>query len=494
MLESNFGEGKSVNLQYFGLPATKPGDAGREGTSIMSRTSYDANGLRQFADGQVVDVKPTISVVGLGYVGAVSVGCLARLGFQVIGVDVAADKVDAISEGRAEFVESGLQELLRSGLKHGLIRATEDLIAAVRDSDVTLLSVGTPTAADGGCDLSYVRAASVQIGAALASKPGYHTVVLRCSVPPGTTLDVVVPEIEKASGKTMGRDFGICFNPEFLREGVAVDDFQHPARTVIGASDERAARVVQEIFASIDAPIMLTSIAAAEMVKYLDNVWHATKVVFANEAGRICKSLGIDSHVVMNLFVADTKLNISPTYLRPGFAFGGSCLPKEVRAVRHLARMRDLSLPLIESLMPSNRNQIEEAVRLLEPFKGRCIGILGLAFKPGTDDLRESPALALIALLRRQGARIAAFDPNLSRASLEWLSHGHAGVAEQNVTELLVADGDALMAACDVVVVTYKCEPFRKLVRGRPPHVHVLDLARLEKVPPAESTYAGIAW
>ena len=466
----------------------------------MSHTLYSVNAKRETAGGraQAAGQQPSISIIGLGYVGAVSIGCLAKLGYRMVGVDIDEVKIRAVNEGRAPFVESGLQDLLKHGLKQELISATTNLAAAVRDTDVTLLSVGTPTSPDGGCDLSYVRTASAAIGAGLATKSDYHVVVLRCSVPPGTTLDVVVPEIEKASGKKLGVDFGVCFNPEFLREGVAVQDFYRPSRTVIGASDERAGAVVQEIFAEIDAPIMQTTIAAAEMVKYLDNVWHATKIVFGNEAGRLCKSLGIDSHVVMNLFLADTKLNISPTYLSPGFAFGGSCLPKEVRAVQHLAKTHNISLPLVDSLIESNRSHIELAVRLLEPFKGKRIGILGLSFKPGTDDLRESAALELIKRLRQKGEQVSAYDPNLPASRVAPIANGHAlskGEEERaELAKLLVADGEALIAASDVVVVTHATEEFRKLVRNRPRHVHVLDLARLEKVPPLDPNYVGIAW
>ncbi len=268
--------------------------------------------------------KPAISVVGLGYVGAVSMACLSHLGFRMVGVDIAANKVDLINSGRSPIVENRLEDLLGEGVEGGLIAATDNLVTAVLQTDVTMISVGTPTANDGSCDLTFVRKASQEIGQAIAMKSSYHAVVLRCSVPPGTTLDVVAPEIEKASGKKLGPDFGVCFNPEFLREGVAVADFFAPPKTVVGASDDRAASTVSGIYEAVDKRVIFTSIAAAEMVKYVDNVWHATKVAFGNEVGRICKALDIDSHDVMDIFVQDKKLNLSPYYLKPGFAFGGS--------------------------------------------------------------------------------------------------------------------------------------------------------------------------
>ena len=268
--------------------------------------------------------RPAISVVGLGYVGAVSMACLAHLGFRMVGIDISPIRVDAVKSGKSPIVEERLGELLAEGCERNLIDATHNLVAAVLDTDVTFVSVGTPTAADGSCDLTYVRQASRAIGHAIRMKSSYHVVVMRCSIPPGTTLDVVAPEIEAASGLKLGQGFGVCFNPEFLREGVAVADFFAPPKTVIGASDPRAAAVVKAIYTAIDPNCIFTSIPAAEMVKYADNVWHATKVAFGNEIGRVCKGLDIDSHDVMNIFVKDLKLNLSPYYLKPGFAFGGS--------------------------------------------------------------------------------------------------------------------------------------------------------------------------
>ncbi|MGL4395034.1 MAG: nucleotide sugar dehydrogenase, partial [Hyphomicrobium sp.] len=381
-------------------------------SSVVARTR-DYVSAENSVEIAVEAEKPAISVIGLGYVGAVSMACLSHLGFRMVGVDVSREKVQAISEGRSPIVEERLGDLLQDGVKTGHITATQNLVAAVLETNVTFLSVGTPTSKDGGCDFTYVRQASRAIGQAIAMKSDYHVVVLRCSVPPGTTLDVVVPEVEMASGKKLGRDFGVCFNPEFLREGVAVADFFAPPKTVVGASDKRAEDTVTAIYGAVDKNVIFTSIEAAEMVKYVDNVWHATKVAFGNEVGRLCKKLDIDSHDVMNIFVKDLKLNLSPYYLKPGFAFGGSCLPKEVRAVSHIAKQMGVDVPLIDSLTVTNSRHIAEAVNLLQPFAGKRIGFLGVTFKPGTDDMRESPTLEVMAALLAKGETIKAYDSNL---------------------------------------------------------------------------------
>lgn len=341
-----------------------------------------------FAPFAIVEPRVAISVVGLGYVGAVSTGCLAGLGHRVVGVDIDPVKTGAIREGRAPLHEEGLEALLQDALAQGLVDATDDLASAVADTDMTFVSVGTPTAPDGGCDFGPILAAARGIGEGLRRKGRYHVVVMRCSVPPGSTMGVMVPAIEAASGLRHGEDFGICFNPEFLREGVAIADFHAPPKTVIGATDARAANMLARIYDRIDDKIITTTIEVAEMVKYVDNVWHATKVTFANEIGRLCKPLEVDSHAVMDIFVQDTKLNLSPYYLKPGFAYGGSCLPKEVRAVTHMAESLGVDLPLIANLDRSNKVQVEEALRMIRATGARRVAVLGLAFKPGTDDLR----------------------------------------------------------------------------------------------------------
>lgn len=445
---------------------------------------------------------PAISIIGLGYVGVVSVGCLSARGFNVVGVDIDTNKVANVASGRSPIIERGLDELLAKGKLDGLISATRDLADAVLTTDVTLMAVGTPTSPDGGCDMTYLRTASRSIGAALARKKSYHCVILRCSVPPGTTMGVVVPEIEAASGKKAGVDFGICFCPEFLREGTAVADFADPPKTVIAPSDPRAEAIARQVIANPGQKVLISTIAAAEALKYADNIWHATKVVFANEIGRLCKSMDVDSHEVMSLFVEDTKLNLSPYYLKPGFAFGGSCLPKEVRAAVHISARDGISLPLVDSLLHSNECQIAEAHRLVKAFTGKTIGLLGVTFKPGTDDLRESPMVELLARLLRDGETVRVYDPNVRAgkslsAQLRSILAAHPDL-QPAIDALekgdIVVGLDDVMKGCDVVIAAHGTAPIREAVKARRADVHVIDLVRLYPEIPAEKTYQGIGW
>lgn len=444
---------------------------------------------------------PSISVIGLGYVGAVSTACLSSLGHRVVGVDVDALKVDAIASGQSPIHERDLERLLGLGVRNGLIEATTDGITAIRNTDITFVSVGTPTAEDGGCDDRAIRASARTIGEALRDKESLHTVVMRCSVPPGTTLGVMIPEIEAASGKRVNEHFGVCFNPEFLREGTAVEDFRTPPKTVIGTQDSRTGEIIAQLYEPVDAAPIITSIDAAEMVKYVDNVWHATKVCFANEVGRICKPLGVDSHRVMDIFVQDQKLNLSPYYLKPGFAFGGSCLPKEVRAVRHLARQSEVRVPLIESLIPSNVGQIAAAIDAVRKTEAKRIGVLGLAFKPGTDDLRESPILEVIDALMSDDCEIVAFDPAVHRDTrlddqFAYIRHACPHLAEtvRRLPNMLRDDPRVVVDNAEAVIVTHRHPDFSALIESRLGKLAVIDLARLFDRPISAQGYHGIAW
>lgn len=447
-----------------------------------------------------VVARPSVSVIGLGYVGAVSTACLAGLGHRVIGVDLDPVKVEAIAAGRAPIHEKDLDRLLGDGVADGLISATDDLVTAVAETDITFVSVGTPTAEDGGCDDRYIRAAARSIGEGLARKAAFHVVVMRCSIPPGTTLDVMVPEIEAASGLKVGADFGVCFNPEFLREGVAVEDFHNPPKTVIGVTDDVTADLMRQLYADVDADPVVTSIEVAEMVKYVDNVWHATKVTFANEVGRLCKPLAVDSHEVMDIFVRDTKLNLSPYYLKPGFAYGGSCLPKEVRAVTHIARNLGVDLPLIGALEHSNATQIAEAARLVKATGARRVAVLGLAFKPGTDDLRESPILEVMAELLEAGIEIAAHDPAITtetriEAQLAYVAHAAQGLGQLAIglRDMLVTDASDAVAVADAVIVTHAHPDYRALAAAT--DKPVIDVARLWKSRADQPlNLCGIGW
>jgi len=443
---------------------------------------------------------PSIAVIGLGYVGAVSTACLAGLGHRVIGVDLDPVKVGDIAAGRAPIHEKDLDALLAAGVADGLVSATDDLAAAVAGTDVTFVSVGTPTAEDGGCDDRYIRAAARSIGEGLARKAAFHVVVMRCSIPPGTTMSVMVPEIEAASGLKAGRDFGVCFNPEFLREGVAVEDFHNPPKTVIGVTDEATAELMRRLYSAVDPDPVVTSVEVAEMVKYVDNVWHATKVTFANEVGRLCKPLDVDSHQVMDIFVRDTKLNLSPYYLKPGFAYGGSCLPKEVRAVAHIAGGLGVDLPLIGALERSNATQIAEAARLVKATGARRVAVLGLAFKPGTDDLRESPILEVMAELLDAGIEVAAHDSAITAetridAQLAYVAHASKGLAQlaTGLRDMLAADAADAVAQADAVIVTHAHADYRALAAAT--DKPVIDVARVWKNHADQpANLCGIGW
>lgn len=446
-------------------------------------------------------LKPSISVIGLGYVGAVSTACLANMGHRIVGVDIDKIKTQQISEGVSPIHEAGLGELLSQGVDSALITATSDVAIAVSQTDVTFVSVGTPTSKDGGCDYRFIKSAARAIGIGIAKKNAYHVVVMRCSIPPATTLGVMVPEIEAASGLKMGVDFGVCFNPEFLREGTAIVDFFEPPKTVIGANDKKAAKIVSNIFSQVDDNIIITTIEVAEMVKYVDNVWHATKVCFANEVGRVCKPLNIDSHKVMDIFVQDTKLNLSPYYLKPGFAYGGSCLPKEVRAVAHLADILGADTPLINSLSKTNEIQIENATQLVRDTEKKKIGFLGLAFKPGTDDLRESPVLEVMNTLIKEGYDVSAYDPAIQKNTriqnqFGYVQHvcPHLKPVINALPKLLKEQGQQITNECDVVVVTHKSPQIQNLIASQLGRVVVIDLVRLFKEQPNFDGYQGIGW
>ncbi len=447
-----------------------------------------------------VTEKACVSVVGLGYVGAVSTACLSSLGHPVIGVDIDTTKTQQIASGVSPIHEKDLGRLLSEGVEQDLISATTDLTQAVIDSDVTFVSVGTPTSADGGCDFSYIDAAARSIGAGLAQKDDFHVVVMRCSIPPGTTLGMMAPIIEEVSGKTVGVDFGVCFNPEFLREGVAVADFYAPPKTVVGVTDDRSKNIMEKIYSAVDDNVIVTSVETAEMVKYIDNVWHATKVTFANEVGRLCKPLGVDSHDVMDIFVQDTKLNLSPYYLKPGFAFGGSCLPKEVRAVAHIADDIGVDLPLIQSLGRSNRAHINAAIKMARETGAKRIGVLGIAFKPGTDDLRESPILEVIAALKEEGVEVVVNDPAITKdtpleGQLSYVRHGSPGLQAMAscLPDMLVDDAADVLRQSDAIIVTHANDVYRNAL-AEEFEKPVLDLVRLNGDVNHQSNIEGIGW
>jgi GDP-mannose 6-dehydrogenase len=435
-----------------------------------------------------------ISIFGLGYVGAVSAGCLARDGHRVIGVDPNRTKVDLVNQGTTPIVEKDIGEMIATAVRDGRLSATTDVAQAVHDSDISLICVGTPSQLNGNLDLSYVRRVCEEIGAAIAAKPGFHVVVARSTMLPGSMRDVVIPTLEAASGKKAGVDFGVCNNPEFLREGTAVYDYYNPPKTVLGETDSRAGDLLVQLYAGMKAPLIRTSIETAEMVKYTDNVWHALKVGFANEIGNLCKSLGIDSHRVMEIFCQDTKLNLSPYYLKPGFAFGGSCLPKDVRALTYKGKALDVPLPILNAILPSNDLQVQRAVDMVMSKQKRRVGVLGFSFKAGTDDLRESPVVEVIERLLGKGYDLRIYDRNVNVAALTGANRDYILNHIPHISRIMVDSVAQVTDFAEVVVVGNGAAEFRDAVKTLSPHQVVVDLVRVSDQPSSTERYDGICW
>jgi GDP-mannose 6-dehydrogenase len=437
-----------------------------------------------------------VSVFGLGYVGSVSGACLAQRGHDVIGVDANPSKVAMINQGLSPVIETGLSELLTDVTRGGKFRATEAWQDAIAASEVALVCVGTPSNPNGSLSTDLVERVSEQIGSALATKDAYFVVAIRSTVLPGTVERIVIPLLESRSGKTAGRDFGVCMVPEFLREGTSVKDFFHPPRTVIGELDSRSGKTVASLFEGIEAPLVCTSIPVAESLKYADNAFHALKVTFANEIGNVCKAGDCDSHEVMNIFCMDNKLNLSPYYLKPGFAFGGSCLPKDLRALTYHARSLDVPTPLLDAILVSNKKQIERVTTLLQRYKGRSLGFLGLSFKHGTDDLRESPILEVIETMIGKGFCIAIYDEFVSIARLVGANKEYIQKEIPHVSSLMRSSAEELVHESDVVVISNGSEEFRKvLAQSTRPDQVVIDLVRIIANPKVlKGQYYGICW
>jgi GDP-mannose 6-dehydrogenase len=435
-----------------------------------------------------------ISVFGLGYVGSVTAACFADRGHQVIGVDPQAAKVDAVNGGQAPIIEEGLGTLVARNVAAGRLRATCDAEEAVCRSDLTIVCVGTPSCVNGDLDLGSVLHACGEIGGALRRQIDGHIVVIRSTVLPGTIRDRVAPALEEASGKRRGEGFSLAHNPEFLREGSAILDFHNPPKTVIGADDPRAVAALRALCTGIDGPVIVTSVEAAEMVKYADNAWHALKIAFSNEIGNVCKAAGIDSYEVMRIFCHDTKLNISEAYLRPGFAFGGSCLPKDLRALTHLGRRLDLELPVLSSVMPSNRVQVERALGRIVALGRRRISVLGFSFKAGTDDLRESPLVELVERLVGKGFDLRLYDRNINLARLIGANREFLFRTIPHIASLMVQDVETALEHGELVLVGYDEPEFRSIARRIRSDQFVLDMARINERDALEERYDGINW
>lgn len=435
-----------------------------------------------------------ISIFGLGYVGAVSAACLAERGHTVIGVDPNPQKVELINGGRAPVVEAGLGELTRKAVRERRLHATTDPESAVLGTEITFICVPTPSQANGNLDCRFIEKVCMEIGGALAGKRDYHVVVMRSTVLPGTLKSLAIPLLERASGRRAGKDFGVCHNPEFLRESTAVSDFAHPPKTVIGASDPESAERLERLYQGLPGPVIRCPIEVSEMLKYADNAWHATKITFANEIGKICKSLGIDSHAVMDIFCQDSKLNLSPYYLRPGFAFGGSCLPKDLRALTYRARSHDVSTPLLNSLMSSNREQIEHGIAMVLAARRKRIGILGFSFKAGTDDLRESPVVEVIERLIGKGFDLRLYDRNVNIAKLTGANREYIMKSIPHLSRLMVRNIEQVLDHAEVVVIGNGDEEFAGIAERLRRDQLVIDLVRVRRIEERHAHYAGICW
>jgi len=434
-----------------------------------------------------------ISIFGLGYVGSVSAACLADAGHDVLGVDVDEKKVANINAGLSPVLEPGLPELIADVVRSGKLRATS---GELQDSDLSIVCVGTPSNENGSLCLDYVRRAVQQIGAFIASRSTYHVVCIRSTVLPGTTESLVIPVLEQTSGKKAGRDFGVCMNPEFLREGSSIRDYHCPPFTVIGELDQRSGDVIAQLYAGLPAPMIRTPLAVAEMVKYAGNAFHALKITFANEMGLLCKRLGVDGTTVLDVFCQDQKLNISRAYLQPGFAFGGSCLPKDLRALLYKAKELDLEPPVLRSILTSNTHQIEEAYRLIKKTGKRKIAMVGLSFKPGTDDLRESPIAELIEMLIGKGHEVAIFDEDVSLARVYGSNRAYIDQTIPHISRLMCSSLDEAVADSDVVVVAKRSPAVENWLLNAGNGKHVIDLVRAMPQGHAQNgqRYEGICW
>ena len=435
-----------------------------------------------------------ISIFGLGYVGTVSAGCLAKNNHEIIGVDPNQTKVDLINQGKSPVIEKNIGDIIKEAVIKNKLRATVDVKDAVNCSEISFICVGTPSQDNGNLDLKYVESVCQEIGNILRDKNEFHIVVARSTMLPGSMVNTVIPILENSSGKIAGKDFGVCNNPEFLREGTAVYDFYNPPKTVIGESDEKSGDVLATVYAGMDAPLIRTDVNTAEMVKYVDNVWHALKVGFANEIGNICKKLELDGHEVMDIFCQDQKLNLSPYYLKPGYAFGGSCLPKDLRALTYKAQNLDLDLPILNAILPSNHLQIENGIKMVIEAEHKNIGILGMSFKAGTDDLRESPIVEMIERLLGKGYNIRIYDRNVNIAALVGANKDYILNHIPHISKLLCNTIDEVLTHSNTIVIGNGGKEIKDLsAKLNSQHV-IIDLVKISELGAAGGRYHGICW
>lgn len=437
-----------------------------------------------------------VSVIGIGYVGVVTSACMVKSGHDVVAVDVDPVKVKCLQEGRTPIIEPELAELIAEGVKSEKLKGTLDVRDAVMNTDITLICVGTPSRADGSLDLAYVESSLREIGEVIKDKDTFHTVVLRSTVVPGTAMGMALPLLEEVSGKIVGEEFGFGNNPEFLREGTAVYDYFNPPKIVIGAVNDKTADMMSALYSNIEAPEVKTSVEVSEGVKYADNAWHAMKIGFANEIGNILKESGVDSHKVMDIFSLDTKLNISKAYLKPGFAFGGSCLPKDVRAISASGKDRNVETPLFDALLVANDIQVERAFSMIEQTTGcKTVGMLGLSFKAGTDDLRESPLVTLADKLINAGYELSIYDPCVYEASkMEGANSKYINEGISHISKYLVENPDDMLKASDMFVIGNPSKEFPAVMEKADPSKPIIDLVRLDDELEQRDSYTGICW
>jgi GDP-mannose 6-dehydrogenase len=435
-----------------------------------------------------------ISVFGLGYVGTVTAGCLANDGHTVVGIDLLKAKVDLINQGRSPIVEAAIGEIIASTFKSGALRAISEPVQAIEETELSFVCVGTPSQPNGNLDVRYIRRICEQIGEALRNKRTRHTVVIRSTTLPGTMRGIVIPILQEFSRKKAGQDFGVCHNPEFLREGSAVKDFNSPPKTVIGELDGESGVLLAKLYERLDAPLIRTTLEVAEMVKYVDNCWHALKIGFANEIGNLSKCLGVDAHDVMNIFCQDKKLNISAAYLLPGFAFGGSCLPKDLRALSYKAKVHDLQLPILTSILPSNEMQVNRGVQLIIEKGKKRIGILGFSFKAGTDDLRESPMVEVIERLLGKGYDLRLYDKNVNLASLAGANRDFILNRIPHISRLMVKSVEEVLHHGETIVVGNNDPEFLGVPTKLCKDQVIVDFVRITNHGSHDGNYEGICW
>jgi len=435
-----------------------------------------------------------VSIFGLGYVGTVSAGCLAGEGHEIVGVDPVPTKVDFVNRGQSPIIEAEIGELIALHAKSGRLRATSDPAEAIQATELSFVCVGTPSQANGNLDFRYIRRICEQIGEAIKNKAARHTVVIRSTILPGTMHDIVIPTLEEFSTKKAGTDFGVCHNPEFLREGSAVKDFHAPPKTVIGELDKASGDMLATLYEKLQAPLIRTDLETAEMVKYVDNCWHALKIGFANEIGNFCKVFDIDAHQVMNIFCQDKKLNISPAYLMPGFAFGGSCLPKDLRALSYKAKSSDLQLPILSSVLLSNEMQVSRGLQMIMDKGHKKVGILGFSFKAGTDDLRESPMIEVIERLTGKGFDLRIYDKNVNIASLVGANRDFILNHIPHISRIMVDSMGGVLDHAQTIVIGNKDSEFQKVPQALREDQVLVDFVRISDRRSEKGKYDGICW